>query len=68
MKRPWKDHESAVPRLSESYLRYRNGEERQLHRKMHLSARSGRGTAEMEEMRKLVRALRAGAKRLVELT
>jgi hypothetical protein len=57
-----------VPRPSESYLRYRNGEERQLHRKMHFSARSGRGTAEMEEMRKLVRALRAGAKRLVELT
>ena len=39
---PWKDHESAVPRPSESYLRYRNREERQLHRKMHLSARSGR--------------------------
>jgi hypothetical protein len=35
---------------------------------MLFSARSGRGTAEMEEMRKLVRALRAGAKRLVELT
>jgi hypothetical protein len=42
---PWKDHESAVPQPPESHLHYRNEEERQLHRKMHLSARSGRGRA-----------------------